>query len=137
MGIMGDAALKQAEKILFMPDALTYTLTGRAICEYTIASTSEMLNPETGDLDETLLASIGLRREQFGELTHPGTIVGTLTPEVQKLTGLVPVPVVAVAGHDTASAVAAVPARDEHFAYLSSGTWSFCLSYTSPSPRDS
>ena len=124
MGIMGDAALKQAEKILFMPDALTYTLTGKAICEYTIASTSEMLNPETGDLDETLLASIGLRREQFGELTHPGTIVGTLTPEVQKLTGLGPVPVVAVAGHDTASAVAAVPARDEHFAYLSSGAWS-------------
>ena len=124
MGMMEDAALKQAEKILFMPDALTYTLTGRAICEYTIASTSEMLNPETGDLDETLLASIGLRREQFGELTHPGTIVGTLTPEVQKLTGLGPVPVVAVAGHDTASAVAAVPARDEHFAYLSSGTWS-------------
>lgn len=124
MSIMGDAALKQAEKILFMPDALTYTLTGKAICEYTIASTSEMLNPETGDLDETLLASIGLRREQFGELTHPGTIVGTLTPEVQKLTGLGPVPVVAVAGHDTASAVAAVPARDEHFAYLSSGTWS-------------
>ena len=124
MGMMEDAALKQAEKILFMPDALTYTLTGKAICEYTIASTSEMLNPETGDLDETLLASIGLRREQFGELTHPGTIVGTLTPEVQKLTGLGPVPVVAVAGHDTASAVAAVPARDEHFAYLSSGTWS-------------
>lgn len=121
---LGNSALKNAKKILFMPDALSYVLTGKAVCEYTIASTSEILNPETGDLDETLLESVGLRRDQFGELTHPGTVIGTLTPEVQKLTGLGAIPVVSVAGHDTASAVAAVPARDKHFAYLSSGTWS-------------
>ena len=57
-------------------------------------------------------------------MTHPATIIGTLTEELQRETGLGAVPVVAVAGHDTASAVAAVPAADEHFAYLSSGTWS-------------
>lgn len=57
-------------------------------------------------------------------MTAPGTVVGSLTPEVQRLTGLGEVPVVAVAGHDTASAVAAVPASNEKFAYLSSGTWS-------------
>ena len=118
------SALRIADKVLFTPDALTYLLTGKAICEYTIASTSEMLNPNKGDLDDTLVKSVGLQRSQFGQLTLPGTLVGTLTPEVQKLTGLGAVPVVAVAGHDTASAVAAVPARDEHFAYLSSGTWS-------------
>ena len=119
-----NAALREADKILFLPDALTWMLTGEAVCEYTIASTSQMLDPRTADLDPLLLESVGVKRSQFGRSVRPGTIVGTLTPEVQRLTGLGEVPVVAVAGHDTASAVAAVPARDEHFAYLSSGTWS-------------
>lgn len=120
----GNVALENAEKILFIPDALSYMLTGRAICEYTVASTSQILNPKTGDLDEELVESLGLKRSQFGEMTTPATIIGTLTEEVQKMTGLDAVPVIAVAGHDTASAVAAVPAKDEKFAYLSSGTWS-------------
>ena len=107
-----------------MPDALGYMLTGQAVCEYTIASTSQMLDPRTHELAPALLASVGLEREKFGRMVMPGTRVGTLTEEVQRMTGLGPVPVVAVAGHDTGSAVAAVPARDEHFAYLSSGTWS-------------
>ena len=119
-----NVALENAEKILFIPDALSYMLTGRAICEYTVASTSQILNPKTGDLDEELVESLGLKRSQFGEMTTPATIIGTLTEEVQKMTGLDAVPVIAVAGHDTASAVAAVPAKDEKFAYLSSGTWS-------------
>ena len=119
-----NTALDNAEKILFIPDALSYMLTGNAVCEYTVASTSQMLNPLTGDLDEDLIESIGLKRCQFGKMTHPATIIGTLTEELQRETGLGAVPVVAVAGHDTASAVAAVPAADEHFAYLSSGTWS-------------
>ena len=119
-----NSALRHAAKILFMPDALSYMLTGKAVCEYTVASTSQILNPMTGDLDEELVASLGLRREQFGPMTKPATVVGKLTSEVQKITGLPAVPVVAVAGHDTASAVAAVPAKDEKFAYLSSGTWS-------------
>ena len=74
--------------------------------------------------NEQLLASVGLTREHFGEMVNPATVIGTLTPEVQTITGLGAVPVIAVAGHDTGSAVAAVPARDEQFAYLSSGTWS-------------
>lgn len=119
-----NSAFEHAASFLFMPDALVYLLTGKKICEYTIASTSEMLNPETEDLDEDILKSIGLSRGRFGRMTNPATVAGTLTPEVQKLTGLGAVPVVAVAGHDTASAVAAVPARNRNFAYLSSGTWS-------------
>ena len=120
----GNVALAMAKKILFLPDALSWMLTGETVCEYTIASTSQMLNPRTGDLDERLIQSVGLTREHFGRMVRPGTQIGVLTEEVQKMTGLGPVPVIAVAGHDTASAVAAVPAKDEQFAYLSSGTWS-------------
>ena len=120
----GDSALEAADKILFIPDALMYMLTGEAVCEYTILSTSQLLDPRTKRIDPELLDVIGLKESQFGRYVNPGEVVGTLTPEVQKLTGLGAVPVVAVAGHDTAAAVAAVPASDEHFAYLSCGTWS-------------
>ena len=119
-----NAAFLNARKILFMPDALSWMLTGQEVCEYTIASTSQLLNPRTKELDDRLLATLDLDRSKFGKMVMPGTQIGTLTPEVQKLTGLGAVPVIAVAGHDTASAVAAVPAKDAQFAYLSSGTWS-------------
>ena len=119
-----NSAFLNARKILFVPDALSWMLTGREVCEYTIASTSQLLNPRTRQFDERLLASLGLNRSMFGEMVNPGTVIGVLTEEVQRLTGLGAVPVVAVAGHDTGSAVAAVPAKDEQFAYLSSGTWS-------------
>jgi len=120
----GNSALAHAVKILFVPDALGWMLTGKEVCEYTIASTSQLLNPRTKQLDERLLNSIGLKRDLFGQMVQPGTCIGTLSQEVQRMTGLGAVPVIAVAGHDTASAVAAVPARNERFAYLSSGTWS-------------
>ena len=119
-----NTALEQADKVLFVPDALSYMLTGRMVCEYTIASTSQMLDPRTKQLDDALLGSVGLTKKHFAEMVLPATIIGELTKEVQEMTGLGAIPVVAVAGHDTGSAVAAVPAKDEHFAYLSSGTWS-------------
>lgn len=119
-----NTALNNAKKILFVPDALSWMLTGKDVCEYTIASTSQMLDPRTKELDNELLKSVGLTRDKFGMMVNPGTCIGTLTKEVQKMTGLGAIPVIAVAGHDTGSAVAAVPAKDEHFAYLSSGTWS-------------
>ncbi len=120
----GDSALKHAEKILFIPDALSYLLTGQMVCEYSIASTSQMLNVHTRDIDKELIEGWGVHREHFGKLVQFGTVIGELTRDVQKQTGLGALPVVAVAGHDTASAVAAVPASNSHFAYLSSGTWS-------------
>ena len=83
-----------------------------------------MLDPKTGDLSDRLIESVGMKRSQFGRMVQPGTQIGVLTDEVQKMTGLGPVPVIAVAGHDTGAAVAAVPAKNEQFAYLSSGTWS-------------
>lgn len=120
----GGSALEAADKILFIPDALIYMLTGEAICEYTVASTSQMLNPVTGDLDEDILNTLGISREKFGRMTRPGEVVGRLTPQVQEFTGMPAVEVIAVAGHDTGSAVAAVPAQNEEYAYLSCGTWS-------------
>ena len=119
-----DSALEAAEKILFVPDALMYMLTGEAVCEYTILSTSQMLDPRTKKIDKELIDVIGLKENQFGRYVNPGDKVGVLSEEVQRQTGLGAVPVVAVAGHDTGAAVAAVPAQNERFAYLSCGTWS-------------
>jgi rhamnulokinase len=118
------SALAHAEKILFVPDALSYLLTNQMVTEYTIASTSQLLNVRTRELSDELLAAVGLSQGNFGRFVLPGTKIGVLTENLQLATGLGPVPVVAVGGHDTASAVAAVPAADRRFAYLSSGTWS-------------
>ena len=120
----GITALGATDKVMFIPDALAFMLTGKCICEYTVASTSQLLNPVTGDLDEKLLKFVNLSRKHFGPMTMPGTLIGTLTEQVQQATGMGPVPVVAVAGHDTASAVASVPTEDTNYAYLSCGTWS-------------
>ncbi len=120
----GCSALEAADKILFIPDALAYMLTGNAVTEYTIASTAQMINPRTKQWDTDILNELGLSPEKFGRMTMSGDMIGTLTAEAQRLTGLGAVPVVAVASHDTGSAVAAVPAEDDNFAYLSSGTWS-------------
>ncbi len=128
-----DSALEAADKILFMPDALSYLLTGKAVTERTIASTGQLLNPVTRQWDEDILGALGLSSDSFAPLVEPGTVIGTLSRRVQELTGLGAVPVVAVAGHDTASAVAAVPAADKGFAYLSSGTWSL-MGIESPQP---
>lgn len=119
-----DSALEAADKLLFMPDALVYLLTGNAVMEYTIASTGQLLNAETRSLEPELLKALGLTENHFGRPVCPGENIGVLTEEVQRITGLDAVPVVAVAGHDTASAVAAVPVGNKNFAYLSSGTWS-------------
>jgi Sugar (pentulose and hexulose) kinases len=112
------------DKILFMPDALSYLLTGKMVTEYTIASTSQMINPYSKEFDRSLLEAIKLSEERFAPIVFSGTEVGKISDSVQYLTDLEDVSVIAVAGHDTASAVLAVPAENENFAYLSSGTWS-------------
>ena len=116
--------LDEADKILFIPDLLSYMLTGEMVCEYTILSTSALMNPRTKELDPDVLSVCGLDKSRFARLVYPGDRVGTLKPEYAASTGLGEVQVKAVAGHDTASAVAAVPAKGRNFAYLSSGTWS-------------
>lgn len=120
----GSSQLAAADKLLFMPDALGYLLTGRMVTEYTIASTSQLLNPRTRRIEGSLLEKMNLSPDLFPEIVMPGHRIGTLHASLAAECGLPELPVVAVAGHDTASAVAAVPAANERFAYLSSGTWS-------------
>lgn len=118
-------ALEAAERILFMPDVLSYMLTGQKVTEYTIASTSGFVNPYTKEIDRDILEKAGIAPELFGEITMPGKSIGILKDEIAAECELEKgIPVIAVAGHDTGSAVAAVPATDKGFAYLSSGTWS-------------
>jgi rhamnulokinase len=120
----GFAPLEAADKILFMPDLLSYMLTGKQVCEYTEASTSQLLNPVARQFEPSLLEAAGLSASLLHPLVDPGTFIGTLTDALAEETGVGKIPVVAVAGHDTASAVLSVPADNSNFAYLSSGTWS-------------
>ena len=129
----GFAPLKYAHHILFMPDLLSYMLTGRQVCEYTIASTSGMMDQTTRQFNKELLKKLGVRTDVLLPIVQPGEVIGTLRKEIADACGLPQIPVIAVAGHDTASAIAAVPADDEHFAYLSSGTWSL-MGIESPAP---
>ncbi|MBC8101096.1 MAG: rhamnulokinase [Cytophagales bacterium] len=116
--------LEAARTLLFMPDLLHYYLTGRAESEYTIASTSQMLNATTRTWATDLLKSLDLPADILPAVLPAGAGYGTLTPTEADLTGAGAVPVIAPGGHDTACAVAAVPAEGSGWAYLSSGTWS-------------
>lgn len=120
----GSSIYPVIDKILFMPDALSYMLTGKMVTEYTIASTSQMINPYTKEFDTHLLEGVELTENHFAPIVFSGTKIGDLSASAKRLTGLQDISVVAVAGHDTASAVLSVPAENERFAYLSSGTWS-------------
>lgn len=121
----GDEALEAADTLLFMPDLIAYLLTGEKATEYTIASTSQMIDPSTRSWDKELLEKLGLPTGILTEIQPAGTVRGLLKEEIARETGLPQVPVIAVASHDTASAVAAVPAeKGSRFAYISSGTWS-------------
>jgi len=123
MRAANDPLLARADGILFVPDLFHHLLTGKRTSEFTFATTTQLYNPREGDWDDALLEALGLPRRLFAEIVGPGTALGPVREEVRRETGLA-TRVIAVATHDTASAVAAVPAEDEGFAYISSGTWS-------------
>jgi rhamnulokinase len=116
--------LDAAETLLFMPDLFHYFLTGMKVNEYTDASTSQMLDATTRNWAFDVLRAFGLPTALAGTLAPPGTVLGPLRASVAAQTGVAPVPVVLPATHDTAAAVAAVPAGSGSWAYISSGTWS-------------
>lgn len=116
--------MQKCKTILFMPDLFAYLLTGEMRCEYTVASTSGMLDVGARDFDADILRVCGIRRDQFAPMIDPGQSYGKLKPELAQELHCAEIPVVAVATHDTASAVAAVPAVTESFTYISCGTWS-------------
>ncbi len=117
--------LSAAGRLLLIPDLLAYWLTGVERAEITNASTTQLLDVRRRTWSTELIDRVGLRRDLFPAICEPGEHIGDLLPSTLDSTGLPgPVPVIAVGSHDTASAVAGVPAHGDRFAYISSGTWS-------------
>ena len=134
MKLEGDPTLDAAEEMLFMPDLLAYFLTGKKGVDYTIASTSELLDAKTRSWSKEVFEKLGLPEKLTAPIQMPGTLRGTLLPDIAQECGVDEIPVYVVGGHDTASAVAAVPAKGNDYAYLSSGTWSL-LGVLSKEPK--
>ncbi len=122
----GSAQFAAARRLLLIPDLLSHWLTGESGTEVTNASTTQLIDPRTGRWSRAVAEPLGIDLGLFPPLRAPGEPAGFLLPDVLERTGLDgPVPVVAVGSHDTASAVAAVPAAaGERFAYVCTGTWS-------------
>jgi rhamnulokinase len=124
MVVHESSLLSVADTLLMTPDLFNYWLTGQKVSERTIASTSQCFNPNTGNWATSLVESMGIPSHIFPEIVQPGAVLGKLLPAVADETVAQGVSVVAPGCHDTACAVAAVPAESKHYAYLSSGTWS-------------
>lgn len=118
-----DPQLAQAHTLLTMPNLINYWLTGEKRSEFTHSTTTQCFSPALGDWDKDLLVDVGIPTGMFPEVVQPGTPMGSHSQ----------IPVYAVASHDTASAVVAVPTETEHYAYISSGTWSL-LGLEVPNP---
>lgn len=116
--------LERADKMLFMPDLFGYMLTGKMCAEYSIASTSQLIDLDKRTWSKEILDAFGIKKSVFAPLVQPGTVLGELSKEVCEECGVDPVPVISVCGHDTQSAITSVPCEDGDFAFLSSGTWS-------------
>lgn len=116
--------LERADKMLFMPDLFGYMLTGKMCAEYSIASTSQLIDLDKRTWSKEVLDAFGIKESVFAPLVQPGTVLGELSKEICEECGVDPVPVISVCGHDTQSAITSVPCEDGDFAFLSSGTWS-------------
>lgn len=118
----GDRTLSQAHTLLLMPDLLNYMLTGIKAAEYTEATTTQLVDCATGNWADDIIARLGLPRDIFPDIIQPGRQIAPLRESVCRELDVDPTPVLAVGSHDTASAIAAVPAKGE-FIYISTGTW--------------
>ena len=125
LSLAKDNALKNAKSLLFTPDLLNYILTGKKAAEFTISTTSQLYNPVSGRFEKKIFDKLGIDSNLMQKLVFPGEKIGKLLPDISSDTGLTAgVPVIAVASHDTASAIAALPAETQNFIYISSGSWS-------------
>ncbi|MBN1972216.1 MAG: rhamnulokinase [Sedimentisphaerales bacterium] len=125
MRLAESEALAKAKNIIFMADLFSYFLCGRVYAEFTLASTSQIMNMKTGQWSKTVCEKLSLPVGVLPDIVMPGTVVGQLSEAVRKEIGCGPIPVIAAGSHDTACAVVAVPADEKtKWAYLSSGTWS-------------
>lgn len=116
--------IDKTDKILMIPDYISYVLTGRMVAETTNISTTQLMNIASKDFDNELLETISINKNKFPKLTNPGTILGPITPDLKSKYNLPDCTIISVATHDTASAILGVPTIDEEWIYLSSGTWS-------------
>jgi len=116
--------LDMASNLLFMPDVFNYLFAGEKKTEFTFATTSQLYNPRKKGWEDELFAALGISKSIMQEIVSSGTIIGSLDRAISQETGMPQIPIIAVASHDTASAVASVPAEGEDWAYISSGTWS-------------
>ena len=119
-----DPGLQIARTLLTMPDLLNFWLTGRKANEFTVATTTQCYNPRERRWASELLRALDIPEEIFGRIIDPGQLLEQLRASVAEEASCERIPVIAVGSHDTASAVAAVPAQDSDFIYISSGTWS-------------
>ncbi len=116
--------LHVADNLLFMPDIFNYLFSGERKSEFTFATTSQLFNPISDDWEPVLFDKLNLPLSVMNKIVKPGTVIGELTGDLADLSGLKELSVIAVASHDTGSAIAAIPAEGENWAYISSGTWS-------------
>jgi rhamnulokinase len=116
--------LNSATDLLFIPDIFNYLLTGEMKSEFSFATTSQLYNPVAGNWEPSLFKALGIDPAIMQEIVAPGTVIGKLYSTLSDETGIPEIPVVAVASHDTGSAIAAIPAEGKNWAYISSGTWS-------------
>ncbi len=117
-------ALAKTKQLIFIADLFSYYLCGKAFAEYTLASTSQLMDMKTGQWSKPIFDKLRLPIEIMPKVVQPATVVGQLMAPIGKELGCGPIPVIATGSHDTASAIAAVPAGDNKWAYISSGTWS-------------
>ncbi|HEX9117952.1 MAG TPA: rhamnulokinase family protein [Anaerolineae bacterium] len=123
--VLGDSpALASAKTYLGIPDLFNYWLSGRAVCEFSHATTTQCYDPRARGWATSLLASLGIPTGIFPEIVPSASLLGEMLPAVAEETGTPGLAIVAPACHDTGSAVAAVPATDPDFVWISSGTWS-------------
>ena len=116
--------LERADKMLLMPDLFSYFLTGEKKAERSIASTTQLFDQNTKDWSMETVKALGINEEILPEIIESGIVIGTLSEELCEELDIKPINVIAVCGHDTQSALAAAPAKEKDFAFLSSGTWS-------------
>ena len=126
------ALLEDAKTLLFLPDLLNYYLCGEIAAEYTIASVSQLYNRTENRWDPEIMQPFGIPETIFPSVIPPAILLGQAKPEILAQTGLAPFSIHTVGHHDTASAVVSVPSLEDHFAYISSGTWSLMGTETGP-----
>ncbi|MDA3823404.1 MAG: rhamnulokinase [Bacteroidales bacterium] len=119
-----DPVLGIADKLLFIPDLINYLLSGEAKSEFTFATTSQLFNPQKMDWDEDIFRKLGISKDIMQEVVAPGTVIGVLNQNISRLIDVEGIKVMAVTSHDTAAAIASVPAKGDDWVYISSGTWS-------------